>query len=294
MYHIIVNSNRLQGKYQNELERVKTVFEHAGKEYAVHITQRSGHAKEIAAALTEGDSRQTLIAMGGDGTLHEVLNGIRDVEKCNLGLIPLGTGNDFATTAKIPMDAKTAAEIIAFKAPSDIDYIQLSNGMRSINAVGAGIDVDVLKRTYAGKHTGKNKYYKAFVKSLANYKSFNFTVIYDGKEEKHNGLLACLGNGKQIGGGIKLFPAAKLDDGYMDLVIVDYLSKFKTLVAFIKLAFGKIDSIKEVTCVKCKSATFIPDGEQQTIQAEGELYDGITLDAKLISGKLKFYLPEND
>jgi diacylglycerol kinase (ATP) len=232
--------------------------------------------------------------MGGDGTLHEVLNGIRDVEKCNLGLIPLGTGNDFAATANIPQDAKAAAELIAFKAPTKIDYIQLSNGIRSINAVGAGIDVDVLKRTYAGKNTGKNKYYKAFIQSLKHYKSFNFICKYDGKEEKHNGLLACLGNGRQIGGGIKLFPEAILNDGYMDLIIVDYLSRFKTLVAFIKLALGKVTSIKEVTYVRCKSATFEPIGEQQTIQAEGELYDGVTLDAQLISGKLNFYLPEND
>jgi diacylglycerol kinase family enzyme len=194
-------------------------------------------------------------------------------------------------TANIPQTATEAAQIIAFKAPSKIDYIQLSNGMKSINAVGAGIDVDVLKRTYAGKHTGKNKYYKAFVKSLFHYKSFNFTVKYDGHEEKHNGLIACIGNGKQIGGGIKLFPEANISDGYMDLIIVDYLSKFKTLLAFIKLAFGKLNSIKEVTYVKCKSATFIPDGEMQTIQAEGELYDDVALDAQLISGKLNFYLP---
>jgi YegS/Rv2252/BmrU family lipid kinase len=291
MYHIIVNSNRLQGKYQNELERVKAVFDGAGIDYSVHITQRIGHAKEIAQALTENGDKQTIIAMGGDGTLHEVLNGIKDVEKCELGLIPLGTGNDFAATAKIPQDAQEAAKIIAFKATSKIDYIQLSNGLRSINAIGAGIDVDVLKRTYAGTNKGKNKYYKAFVKSLMHYKSFNFTVKYDGKEEKHHGLISCLGNGCQIGGGIKLFPEAKIDDGSMDLIIVDYLSRFKTLVAFLKLAIGKLNSIKEVTYVKCKSATFIPDGEPQTVQAEGELYDGITLDAQLISGKLNFFLP---
>jgi YegS/Rv2252/BmrU family lipid kinase len=294
MYHIIVNSNRLKGKYCDELEKVKAVFDRAGKDYVIHTTNRAGHATEIAEKLTSADKEQTIIAMGGDGTLHEVLNGIKDVEKCSLGLIPLGTGNDFAATANIPFDARQAAEIIAFKAPSKIDFIQLSNGLRSINAVGAGIDVDVLKRTYAGTNTGKNKYYKAFIQSIKHYKSFNFTVQYDGKKEKHNGILACLGNGKQIGGGIKLFPDADLRDGYMDLIIVDYLSKFRTLIAFIKLALGKINSVKEATHVKCKSVTFIPDGEPQTVQAEGELYDGITLDAQLISGKLNFYLPEND
>jgi diacylglycerol kinase family enzyme len=81
MYHIIVNSNRLQGKYQNELDKVKAVFDRAGKDYSIHITNRAGHAKDIAATLTEGDKEQTIIAMGGDGTLHEVLNGMRDTAK---------------------------------------------------------------------------------------------------------------------------------------------------------------------------------------------------------------------
>ena len=62
-----------------------------------------------------------------------------------------------------------------------------------------------------------------------HFKSYNFTLKYDGKEEKHYGLIAALGNGKQCGGGIKLFPNAKIDDGWLDLLIVDYISKAKIL-----------------------------------------------------------------
>jgi YegS/Rv2252/BmrU family lipid kinase len=291
MYHIIANSNSVSGKNSGKLEQVKSVFARAGIDIEIHVTEHAGHAKEIAHELTESGEHTTLIAMGGDGTLHEVFNGIVDVEKCDLGVIPVGTGNDFAAAVNIPDDAKRAAEIIAFKAPSPMDYIELTNGLRSINAVGSGMDVDILKRTYASKKKSKGKYYASFVKSLFNYKSNPFTVIYDGKEEKHNGLLACLGNGTQIGGGIKIFPNAKVDDGYIDLFIVDYLSKPRTLYAFLNLLLGRLDRIKEVTQVKCKKVTFIPDGELTTIQAEGELYDGMQLDAELVSGKLKFYLP---
>jgi len=203
----------------------------------------------------------------------------------------LGTGNDFAESAKIPNDPKKAAEIIAFKAARPIDFIELDNGLRSVNAIGMGIDVDVLKRTYAGKSTGRTKYLKALISSLINFKSVNFTVKYDGKEEKHYGLIAALGNGKQFGGGIKVFPEAEIDDGYMDLVVVDYLSKFKTVIAFIKLMLGKINSIKECTHIKCKQATFIPEDKEYTVQAEGELYENIPFSAKIVPQKLKFYLP---
>jgi YegS/Rv2252/BmrU family lipid kinase len=291
MYHVIANGNVFKGKYASDIDIVKDVFKRAGKDCFIHFTQHAGHAKEIAAELTSSGEEITLIAMGGDGTLHEVLNGVNDTSKCYLGLIPFGTGNDFAEAAGIPGDTKAAAELIAFKCPSPIDYIELTNGLRSINAVGAGMDVDVLERTYAGKRTGRNKYMHAFIQSLIHFKSKNFTIIYNGKEEKHHGLIACLGNGKQIGGGIKLFPKAELSDGYMDLFIVDYLNKFKTLIAFIRLMMGKIDKIKEVTQAKVKEAKFIPEEENYTIQAEGELYNNVSLEAKVISGKLKFYLP---
>lgn len=293
MYHIIVNSMRLKGKDKDNVEIVKNVFDRAGKDYVVHITEKPNHAKLLAEEITSSEECPSIIAMGGDGTLHEVLNGIKDIEKCYLGVIPLGTGNDFAAAANIPNDTRKAAEIIAYKAPTPIDYIQLDNGLRSINAVGAGIDVDVLKRTYASNNTGKNKYYLAFVKSLKVFKSVNFTVMYDGKEEHHHGLIVCLGNGSQIGGGIKLFPKANIRDGYMDLIIVDYLSKLKTIKAFLKLSAGKLEGIKEITQVKCKQVTVIPE-DDTTIQAEGELYDCERLAAQLIEGKLKFYLPDND
>ena len=105
-------------------------------------------------------------------------------------------------------------------------------------------------------------------------------------------MIAALGNGRQIGGGIKLFPDARIDDGFMDLIIVDYVSRFKMVFAFLKLMVGKVNAIKEVTALKVKSARFETDNPC-TIQAEGELYDGEDFDAHIVEGGLKFYLPED-
>lgn len=300
MYHLIINSTALNAKGEKQLERVQNVFADAGKELEIHKTEHAGHAREIAAELTKGGKFADLITMGGDGTLHEVLNGIEDTEKCTLGLIPMGSGNDFASAAGIPSDVASAAGTIAFRQPTAIDYIQLKDGLRSINAVGCGIDVDVLKRAYAGTKTGKGKYFSAFLKSLRHYKSATYKVSWDGGDEReYKSIVACLGNGMQIGGGIKVFPDAKIDDGYMDLIVVDYLSRFRTMLAFMKLSRGKVNSIKEVTHVKCKRAKITPvedpaNKDLHLIQAEGEIYDNIGLDAELVCGKLKFYLPNND
>jgi YegS/Rv2252/BmrU family lipid kinase len=290
MYHIIANGKSTKGKRAKYCDIIRSVFDRAGKAYTFYFTQRPGQAKELAKELTEKGETH-IIAMGGDGTLHEILNGVQDPSKLHLGVIPMGTGNDFATSVGIPKDVKKAAEIIAFKAARHIDYIELACGLRSINALGFGMDVEILKRAYKSRDNSRTKYMRAFLKVLFTYKSHNFVVRYQEREEHHYGLIAAVGNGKQIGGGIQLFPDAKVDDGYLDLLIVDYLSFGKTLKAFIKLMKGKIDSIKEVTKVRVKEVTFIPETKHYTLQAEGELYNDLPMKAHIVTESLRFYLP---
>lgn len=291
MYHIIANGGNLDRKKTEQIESVKATFARAGKEVEFHLTDHPRHATEIVKELTSEGRYADIIAMGGDGTLHEVLNGIQDVENCTLGLIPVGTGNDFADANKIPNDPIIAAENIIRNTPKTIDYIELSNGLRSINAVGTGIDVDVLKYAYASKSRKRNKYFSSLFKALRHFEYTRFKVSWDGGEAKEfNGMIACVANGTSFGGGIKLFPTAKIDDGYMDLIVVSYISRIRMVSAFFKLVLGRAHKIKEATYVKCKSVKFIPENEMPTIQAEGELYDNVPFEAHIVAGKLKFYL----
>lgn len=292
MYDIIVNGQKVQGKNKKLLDTVKEVFERAGKKIRFYITEFVGHAKQLAQEITGDGKEHNLIAMGGDGTLHEVLNGVCDTTKCKMGVIPVGSGNDFATGIKIkPNKIKYAAEVIAYKEARPIDYIQLADGLRSINAVGMGIDADILKCVYERNMKGPAKYARALLRCMMSFKSCHFTVEYNGIKEDHYGLIAALGNGKQIGGGLQVFPDAEVDDGFMDVVILDYLSRPKILIAVLKLMMGKVNSIKGLTHVRTKRAIFTSKQEHYTIQAEGELYDDVPLDATLVSGQLKFYLP---
>ena len=290
MYHIIVREDNLKKrKNLKKFNKVIEIFDKAKLDYTVHKTNRKGLASEICAEVTSGTGN-SVIVMGGDGMLHDVLNGFVNFDGNFIGLIPLGTGNDFAASANIPKDAKKAAEIIVEGRPRPVDFIELSSGLRSMNAVGMGIDVDVLKQAYSGKNTKKSKYLHSLIVCLAKFKSYDFTVRYDGKESSHSGLIAAVGNGKQIGGGIKTFPEAKIDDGYMDLLIADFISRPKIIGAFLKLMRGKIRKIKQVTAVKTKYVEFIPKGENYTIQADGELYDNVPLIAKVAENKLNFYM----
>lgn len=291
MHYILVNETHLNRKGHRKLELVKKILTRAGLEFTVLKTRKEGDAKEYTRKITSDGERNVIVAMGGDGTLHDVINGFADFDKCSLGLIPFVTGNDFAASAKIPKNVKKAAALIVNDSPRKMDFIELSSGLRSINSVGMGIDVDLLKHVYEHNKKGKGKYLRALIHSLKHFESCKFTVRYDGKEERHFGLIAAIGNAKYCGGGIKLFPEAEIDDGYLDLLIVDYISRPKILGAFIKLVLGKVHKVKKVTFVKTKAAEFLCESENYTIQAEGELYDNIPVNAHIVSGQLKFYLP---
>ena len=290
MFHIIINEKYLKNKKGlKKFNGALKVFDNANIKYEIHETVRKGQAGEITRQLTQ-EKGNTIIAVGGDGTLHDILNGFNDFENNSLGIIPLGTGNDFAEGAGIPLNAKKAAELIVSGNPRPVDYIETSSGLRSLNSVGMGIDVDVLKRAYVGKSNRKSKYLHSLIVCLLKFKSYKYTVKYDGKEEYHEGLIGAVGNGRQFGGGIKMFPDAKINDGYLDLFVIDYLSRFKILGAFIKLMLGKVNKIKQATAVRTKTVQFVPYAEGYTIQADGELYDDTPLKAHICEGKLNFYM----
>lgn len=290
MYHVIIKEELLKKrKNKRKLKIVETALKDAGAEYTVHKTVESEEPVLLTREITSG-AGNTVIAMCGDGTLHGILNGFVNFNENRLGLIPLGTGNDFAKTANIPKNAKKAINVILSGKARPIDFIQFSSGLRSINAAGMGLDVDVLKRSYAGKNKGKSKYLRSLIVCLTKFKSYDFTVVYGDKTEEHNGLIAAIGNGRQIGGGIKICPDAKIDDGYLDLFICDYISKKAIVFAFLKLMRGKVNNVKQITALKVKEVKFIPK-ENHTIQADGELYENTPIEAKVSSEKLQFFMP---
>ncbi len=287
VFHLIISERNIYKK-QKQFNIVKSVFEKAGVEYDLHITDSKQSVKDITAKITSATGN-SVIVLGGDGTLHDVINSFVDFDNNFLGLIPFGTGNDFAESAHIPANVEKAAELIVNNQPKFIDFIEFDSGLRSLNAFGMGIDVDVLERAYSGKSIKRSKYLHALIVSLIKFKSHNFTIRYNGREEKHFGLIGAVGNGKQFGGGIKLFPDATIDDGYLDLFMVDFISKPKILGAFIKLMRGKINKVKQVTAVKVREVEIIPDSDDYYFQADGELYHNLPVKAKIVENKLKFY-----
>lgn len=292
MYHIIVNPDAGKRKTLHAARAVAEYFDEREEEFVIHeMTSKKILHSTIhdLSQSTDAKERTNIIVIGGDGTLHAVLNSIEDLNAVNVGLIPAGTGNDFAASLQIPSEPKKAAELILKGEAKDTDFLEVG-GIRCMNVGGLGIDVDVLKRyNKSQKIHGKLKYLRCLIQSIFHFKGNDILIESDGRREKHRAFLAVACNGKQIGGGIKICPAANPTDGALDVCVVDMIRGLKVIGAFIRLMKGKILDFKQTTHYLCQRVKFVIEGGA-TVQLDGEMYDNLDFDAKLMTG-LKFYRP---
>ena len=286
MLHIVFNPVAGKKRATKNLAIAERIFSERNIPYEVHATAAAGDGEKIVRELSEQGETQ-FVVIGGDGTLHEALNGLSDPTVCTLGLIPSGTGNDFAEALGIPLDGEKAALKIAEGAPSVVDYMQIGH-RRSMNVAGLGMDVDVLERCLRGKSKGKLKYLKSLLSSLFKFKGYKIRIESDGQVQTRDALIAAVCNGSLFGGGIKICPPAKEDDGLMDIILVDCIGgAWKIILAFIQLMKGKIIEYPLTTYFRCEKVEFIPD-EAAPIQLDGEVYHNHAFEAKICKG-LKFY-----
>ena len=129
-------------------------------------------------------------------------NSRANFENCRLGIIPAGTGNDFAACAGIPLDPLKALDLVLNGEAKYTDYMQLDGGVRGINIIGTGIDVEILQRCRRSKILrGKLQYIFSLVISLFKFKNYSVRTECNGQEHRYQSLIACVGNGTTLGGG---------------------------------------------------------------------------------------------
>ena len=278
MLYII--SKPLTGKYENLLSEIEKKLKERKIKYVIRVTTYGGEEKKFA-ELYSREKGNTIVAVGGDGMLNGVMNGLNPANAV-LGLIPAGTGNDFAESAKIP-HGLPALDIILDSQPKQTDYIQFSDGLRSINIAGLGIDVDILERCGRMKHfKAKSKYFISLVKSLFTYKGLRVTIKADGEEISGKILIAALCNGKQFGGDIPFCPSAEIDDHTLELIYLDLLSRLQIPKALFKLMKGEVLSLPYAHHIRCEEAEFVFENKL-TAQYDGELYEAETFKAKVMT-----------
>lgn len=279
---IIANPNCGKGNGIKVIAAVKSYLEERGIPFALHQTKAVGHAKELSRTLCASGS-DTVVALGGDGTFHETLNGM-DFDKARIGFIPAGRGNDFAIgTNSASLDPiKAIADVIRGE-PRELDYIQVSD-KRCLNVGGTGLDVEVLLKTAKSKN--KLSYVASLFRCLLHYKPYHIAVSINGEEKEYDCLMAGACNGTQIGGGIRIAPTAKADDGKLDVIIMEKPKGIPTLFVMPRFVKGKHMGkpyTKHIICDSVKIKTPAP------VQLDGEIYYDLDFDAHIVKNGVKTF-----
>ena len=292
MFHIIINPTAGSGRSARYRRMIEDRLRNEGISHRFHETRYPGDGIRLARQMTTSDKQDgfDIVAMGGDGTLHEVLNGIADPSKVRLGIIPCGSGNDFAAVAGIPITAEGALDVLLGCEARFTDYLECG-GVRGINAIGTGIDVEILRRYSRMKLLkGSPAYLASLLLTLFSYRAKQFSEREAGESRSHSALIACAGNGRRIGGGIPVCPEAVIDDGLMDIVIVDDVPRRSIPGGLVKLLKGQILKLPGTTCRR-NSRLHLESEGPMPVQIDGEIYEDLPFDVRVMSGALRVYRP---
>lgn len=225
---ILLNPTAKRGKARRLLERALEVFRQQHIHFDVRESQSSQHLMELARGARE-EKPDLIVSAGGDGTHHYVINGLHKSD-IPLGLLPLGTGNDFAKGVGMPMDLRAAAEALLKGHVQEIDLAQVGAAMYGCIA---GVGFDSIVTRYANEHarwlSGPLAYTWSLLCCMPEYRPQQLEIIADGESFCGDVLFAVVGNNSSYGGGIRLAPRARLDDGILDICIVPYMSRLELL-----------------------------------------------------------------
>lgn len=279
---------------------------------AVHALRERGATLEVRVTWEEGDAERyvaeaiaqgvdTIIAAGGDGTLSEVAETLahRDEDADalpSLGLVPLGTANDFATAAEIPDDPGQALALIEHEPPRPVDLLCIdADGKRwwCANVASGGFGTEVTVETDEGlkKMLGGLAYLITGVSRLGRIEPIQARVRAPNFEWEGGFIALGVGNGRQAGGGQVLCPDAHIDDGLLDLTLIPELSGevASTLTALVK--GGKRGALEQVAERVQAPWVEIEAAEPLTLNLDGEPVRARRFRIDCVPGRVRLHLP---
>ncbi|MFQ6614240.1 MAG: diacylglycerol/lipid kinase family protein [Fidelibacterota bacterium] len=284
-YHVILNPASGSGISREILNTVRPDLEKEQISITVHESEDAGHSVELARAL-DLDGADGIITIGGDGTLHEVINGLmtrEDGKKVPVGAIPGGSGNSFL----YGLDIKTPADGVqalrrGMTRKIDIARVSFDGQiLYSFNIIGWGLVVDIEMSSERFRWWPKQRYNLATILELITLKSRHTNLVLDGVETDLDVafLIAC--NTPYTGVGMKMAPRADLQDGLIDLVIVKEATRLQMLKLFPKVFDGSHIESDLVDYRQVSAFGLIPD-EEAVINIDGELNAHTPLKVEMI------------
>ncbi len=291
MYYFIINPHSRSGKGLGIWQQIRRRLDQERVPYEFYLTERPGHATELAATLTsprhpDGEPK-TIVALGGDGTLNEVLNGLSMSVPVTLGYIPSGSGNDFSRGMKLPQNSGKALHwLLRSKKVRSIDYgiLSYTDGRpahrRFLVSSGAGYDAEVcqnlfitrLKKFFNRLHMGKLVYLVIGVKRIVLCKSVDGCLVLDGVKKINLKKIRFISSHiqKYEGGGFRFAPKADPADGYLDLCVVSGVSRLRLTAILAASLVGKHTHLKGVRTFSCREASLHTE-KPLLVHVDGEI-----------------------
>ncbi|PLV59095.1 diacylglycerol kinase family protein [Thermotoga sp. KOL6] len=260
--------------------KVKKILEKYGISYEVIFTKKPGHAVEISRdACMKGYDR--IVAMGGDGTVNEVVNGVFlsdcDLEKVTFGWIPVGSGKDWARTINVPLDLEKAVEVLkkgkTFVQDLGIAEYEALDGKRKkrafVNVAGLFFDGFVTYRTNLLKKKSRFSYFLRIFSSILKYKPTDAIIVIDGKKWKKKVFSMNVGICKYNGGGMNQVPHAVPDDGLLAVTVINDIGKLRILANVHRVFNGKLLEHPGVEGYQAQRVT-VEFQKEEPIELDGE------------------------
>jgi diacylglycerol kinase (ATP) len=278
---VIVNPAAGAGKTAKKWPQIMSLLRSLELDFEHDITEAPGHAIELA-KLAVDKGYEMVVSVGGDGTIHEIVNGLHEAggnSNVAVGIVNTGTGADYIRTIGVPRRYKEACQCLlsSGRRTVDLGVVEYTrDGQRKkrlfVNFAGIGFDAEVVKAT-----TEKFKalgdmpsYLMGLFSTLMSYKNRHVSIIVDGEHGERRICTVMLNNGRYGGGGMLPAPNADPGDGFFDLVIIDDITKPDLIMSLPRIYKGTHLTHPKVTLMRAREVEIRPT-LTSAVQADGEL-----------------------
>ncbi|EHN08959.1 Transcription regulator [Patulibacter medicamentivorans] len=224
--HVLCNPTAGGGRGARALAAVEAALR--GRRIEVRVERSDSHDHAVELARTAAATGAEVVAFGGDGMVRLVAHEVRSSD-ATLGILPGGRGNDFAARLGIPRDPVAACALLADGATRTID-VGDADGQTFVGVASIGLESEVTRLANAAPRIGGRAVYAgAMVVGLARWRPARFELVVDGAPHRFTGFLAAAANSGRFGGGMRIAPDARLDDGLLDLIVIEHGSRARFL-----------------------------------------------------------------
>lgn len=290
-FKFIINPSAGHGNCKKIIRAIDKSLSHLDLQYDIKILQYKGQAFFIAREAS--NAFDAVVAVGGDGTVNEVFNGIVGTEAV-LGIIPAGTGNGFARAIGLPLRVNKACKVLI---EGDVKSIDIGKMDDRYFLGTAGIGFDALISRFAGKKLGPVRgmwiYFIAGALVFRRYKAQSIGLEIDSRKVEVRPLIIAVANTTRYGGRALIAPDARPDDGLFDICVIQQMGALKLLWHLPKLFKGKHIKLSNVTVYRGKNVT-ITASKPMPVHVDGEAIDSCSsMKFTLLPNILKMLVPKD-